>query len=321
MPDQDFFDTVHDTVSDFKAGNLNRDDYWRKMQQFHLNLRDYSTLIKNSTLERIEIDSEDLRIILKNGLKMRWLPEDIRTAPSVLVNHGEYEPTELAIISQLVRSSRIVLDVGANIGWYSLHLGRLLRESGGKVYSFEPVPQTYAELVHNIALNVFSDSIMPFNMALGEAAKMLQFYIPAFTGSVAASSRKLFPDDENRVVECPVVTLDEFIAMQQIEQVDFIKCDVEGSELFVLQGARETIAAHRPIIMIELLRKWAKAFGYHPDDIITLLRGHGYRGWYYEDTGFHEISQMSDDCMQTNFFFLHDSRHQSLLDGVQIVPL
>jgi FkbM family methyltransferase len=311
-------ESVRGSVSDFEAGKLLRDDYWRKMQQFHLNLQDYRGLVEKSILQRIEIDAEDLSIVLKNGLKMRWRPEDIRTAPSMLVNHGEYEPVELSIISQLAGSCRVVFDVGANIGWYSLHLGQQLRESQGQVYSFEPVPQTFAELTHNIEVNGCGDTVRAFNIALGEAAKSIQFYIPAFTGSVAASAHRLFPDDENRTVECQVVTLDEFVRTQQIKQVDLIKCDVEGSELFVLQGAPETIATHKPIIMLEMLRKWAKAFGYHPNDIIALLRGYGYRGWYYEDSGFHEIPEMGDDCTQTNFFFLHDSKHENLLAQVEV---
>jgi hypothetical protein len=54
-------------------------------------------------------------------------------------------------------------------------------------------------------------------------------------------------------------------------KVDFIKCDVEGAELFVYQGAKATLMQQKPIVFTEMLRKWAAKFDYHPNDIIALF--------------------------------------------------
>ena len=301
-----------DVVNDFKEGRIQRDEYWTKMQYFHLGLQSYGDLIQDGNLERIEIEAEELHIALKNGLKMIWNPKDIRTAPNMLVNHGEYEPQELTIIESLAKFCHVVFDIGANVGWYTLHLAQLLRETGGKVYAIEPVPQTFAELTRNIQLNGYSDMVHPFNLALGDSDGIAKLYIPSYSGSAAASQRQLLPDDTYQTIECQVVTLDAFVSEHQIDQLDLIKCDVEGAELFVVRGGLNTIELHKPIIMLEMLRKWARAFAYHPNDIISLLRGYGYRCWSYEGQRFKEMVEMDEDCIQTNFFFLHKPKHDNL---------
>jgi len=308
---------ISDLVDGFASGRIRRDDYWLGMQQFHLGLQEYRRLVRGDMLDHIEINAHGLRLVLKNGLRMLWNPEDLRTAPNILVNHGEYEPAERALLERLAAGCRVVFDVGANVGWYSLHFARLLREAGGKVYAFEPVPRTFATLKRNIELNDYGDTIRPWNHAFGEKDGTATFYILRFTGSVAASQRRLFPDDANEAVECAITTLDGFMAAQQIERLDLMKCDVEGAELFVLRGGLKTIDACRPVIMLELLRKWSRVYGYHPDDVIPLLRTYGYRCWSHEGKTVSEVAAIDEACAQTNFFFLHEPAHEALLAGLQ----
>ena len=72
-------------------------------------------------------------------------------------------------------------------------------------------------------------------------------------------------------VECNVRRMDDFVKDENINRIDFIKCDVEGSELFVYQGGIESIDRFKPIVFSEMLRKWSNKFGYHPNDIINLF--------------------------------------------------
>jgi hypothetical protein len=155
--------------------------------------------------------------------------------------------------------------------------------------------------------------IHAFNHGLGDTAGSVRFYVPSFTGSVAASQQVLFPDDQNEEVECLIVPLDTFVHEQGIDRVDLIKCDVEGSELLVLRGGMASIERHKPVIMLEMLRKWSRRFGYHPNDIIALLGGSGYQCWSFRDGGFTEVPSVDDACTETNFFFLHADRHKPLL--------
>ena len=113
--------------------------------------------------------------------------------------------------------------------------------------------------------------ISPFNTALGNTETSADFFIPEFTGSVAASRRRLFSEDKNTTVKCRVMKLNTFVLEKKLSAVNLIKCDVEGDELSVLQGGEETIRRFLPVIMLEMLRKWARAYSYHPNDIIAFL--------------------------------------------------
>src|SRR5690348_13745115 len=89
---------IGDIVSAYQSAAMERDDYWRAMQQRHLELREYCGLIERARLQRVEIDGSELRLVLENGLRIRWKPEDVRTAPNILINHGEYESGELSLL-------------------------------------------------------------------------------------------------------------------------------------------------------------------------------------------------------------------------------
>ena len=85
--------------------------------------------------------------------------------------------------------------------------------------------------------------------------------------------------------------------------MDFIKCDVEGAELFVFQGGVATIRTQQPVIFTEMLRKWSAAFGYHPNDIIALLADAGYHCFTVHDGRLTPFLTMDETTVETNFFF------------------
>ncbi|MBV5329624.1 MAG: FkbM family methyltransferase, partial [Chlorobium sp.] len=90
--------------------------------------------------------------------------------------------------------------------------------------------------------------------------------------------------------------------------------DVEGAELFAFQGAMKTLQRDKPIVFTEMLRKWAEKFNYHPNDIITLFSSLEYRCFYADGSNLKELAEMTDDTVETNFFFLHSGKHQQLID-------
>ena len=97
--------------------------------------------------------------------------------------------------------------------------------------------------------------------------------------------------------------------------IDFVKCDVESAELFALRGARETLVRDRPALFVELLRKWAAPFGYHPNGAIDLLEGIGYRTFVSRDAGRPaSFGRVAERTVAANYVFLHPTRHQSVID-------
>jgi hypothetical protein len=97
-------------------------------------------------------------------------------------------------------------------------------------------------------------------------------------------------------------------------QVDFIKCDVEGAELFAFEGAVAILKRDKPIVFTEMLRKWAAKFHYHPNKIFELFFSLGYRSFYTEGIALVELNEMTDETVETNFFFLHSEKHRNLID-------
>jgi FkbM family methyltransferase len=296
----------------FQGHCLARDEYWQAVQAVHLELEQYPAFIADGPVKSIEITREGITLALASGLRLGWRPSDIRTAPSVLLNNGTYEQEELDILGRILPGCTTILDIGANLGWYSLNFAQALQNRPAQIYAIEPIPSTFAQLKHNIELNGFQDVIIPVNIGLGEQATVAEFFVPKFTGSVAASRRPLFPDDTNETFQCKIDTLDNFVSKKQIAHLDLIKCDIEGAEYFALRGGAATIRDQRPVIMLEMLRKWSRTFGDHPNDIIEFLDGLGYECWAQTENSLVRFPRMEDDSPQTNFFFFNRERHREL---------
>jgi hypothetical protein len=113
-------------------------------------------------------------------------------------------------------------------------------------------------------------------------------------------------------IVCQLDTLDHFIQEHPLH-LDFIKCDVEGAELLVLQGGLEAMKKHRPFVFVELLRKWSAKFNYHPNDYLKTMRDLGYQCVVLEGSHAVLCEEVTESTVQTNYFFLHGEKHRNLL--------
>jgi len=104
-----------------------------------------------------------------------------------LVFQNEYDYNETSIVKQLIKPGSNVIDIGANFGWYSVLFSQLVGVSG-KVFSFEPIPETYEELNSNVKLNSCKN-IKTFNFALGNEERSVNFGVPEFDGSSGCVSQ------------------------------------------------------------------------------------------------------------------------------------
>jgi hypothetical protein len=134
---------------------------------------------------------------------------------------------------------------------------------------------------------------------------------------MASSMANLREDEDTVMVECEVKKLDDFVSsMLSLKRLDFIKCDVEGAELFVFKGAAETIKKYKPIIFSEMLRKWSKKFGYHPNDIINLFRSIDYECYVINNDKIEKFGYVDDDTIQTNYLFFHKEKHVDIIVNI-----
>ena len=120
-------------------------------------------------------------------------------------------------------------------------------------------------------------------------------------------------ENDIKKLDCTTDTIDLYVIKNNIKKIDFIKCDVEGSELFVFQGGIESIKKYSPVIFTEMLRKWALKFNYHPNDIINLFKNIGYNCYYSSSGSLKPIDIVTEDTIPTNFFFLHPDVHANLI--------
>ena len=281
------------------------------MLSFHQMLQEYCHLIEEDELEKIEIAASGLSVCLPNGLRFSWRPGDLRNAISHIVNGVAYEADERHMLFSMANRSKTIFDVGANVGWYAIHFGQLMARNSGHVYCFEPVLDTFDILTENVKMNALAN-VHSHNVAFGDSRSSEDFFVPEFSGSAAASMRPLFPA-ANRKVTCQVVSIDEFVAEREVEKIDFLKCDVEGSELLVMRGGVQTLERDRPVIFVEMLRKWTAKFEYHPNDTIQLLADLGYSCFYNEQNKLSSMPFMSEECEETNFYFLNPQEHESII--------
>lgn len=290
----------------YQSGALSRTELWAALKALNNSLLAYKPLLQNTDICKLGVSVGGLQVILHNGLVFTLDPEDVRQPPNIILAHGEYERGEHRVLSKLWANAGVFFDIGANIGWYSLHAAR--DNPACRIFGFEPVPETFAALNRNIAANELEHRIRVFNFGLSDQAGEQTMFRPSFSGSPAASMRELHPQEGSDSFLCRFVTLDEFFAQTGEKTLDLIKCDVEGAELFVLRGGIQTIRQSKPYIFIEILRKWSRAFGYEPNEIFAVLLDMGYGAYAVGHNSVQPISGITEETTETNFVFAHPER-------------
>lgn len=290
---------------DYQNGSITKAQFIQLMHEVHAGLFEYADFLKKTDIKKIEI-SDGLVIMTsrKADIKMICDKDDKRIAPIEILNFNNYEENDFKLVLKLIKNNFSVFDIGANFGWYSLNIAHYFPDC--KVYSFEPILRTFNYLVDNIKLNN-SKNIKLYNFGFSNEEKEIIFYYhPMESGN--ASLVNLSDSNKTEETKCLVKKMDDFIG-EIDKRVDFIKCDVEGAELLVFQGAINSIEKYKPIIFTEILRKWSKKFNYQPQDIIDLLLKIGYYCFVSNGGRLKKIDIIDDNTQETNFFFLHSEKH------------
>jgi FkbM family methyltransferase len=177
----------------------------------------------------------------------------------ILLENTFYEYRQMRAVRDMIPPGAVIVDAGANIGNHTVFFGLICRAA--MVHSFEPLRTIYPVLERNVALNGLTN-VRCHNAALGATAG--RGSLASFgSGNIAASQFNLAGGDDYTVMPLDALPLD---------RLDFLKIDVEGTQATMLEGARETLARHRPTIWIELRPAQGE---YEPGD--ALMRSLGYR--------------------------------------------
>jgi len=172
------------------------------------------------------------------------------------------------VAQNAVAPDAVVMDVGANIG---LTASVFARHTEGAVYAVEPSPLIFPHLEATVAANGAAQ-VRPLNVALGSAPGRMRFY----ADRTAAAASHLVTDAtlaRRSDIEVPVTTLDALVTLHGIDRLDLVKLDVEGFELDVLDGARQTLERLAPAVFLEFNAFTMIAFrNLNPREFLDTLR-------------------------------------------------
>lgn len=201
-----------------------------------------------------------------------------------IISNGIWEPFESRIFRKLCREGDFVLDLGANIGWYSVLAVQCVGPSG-KVISFEPDPRNINILKRNVALHDEFGVVSVMNQAVADQKGILPLYL----SDTNLGDHRLFSDAQDRAsCKVGVTTLDTFLCETDLLPT-FVKSDTQGSEARILRGAEELFSrGWRPILLLEF---WPFGLNASGDDALELwksLDGMGYTMFEVSE-GHHEL--------------------------------
>ena len=184
---------------------------------------------------------------------------------------GVNEPFTTQLIRDLIPAGGVAVDIGANIGYYTLLMARTVGPEG-RVIAFEPDAENARILRKNLEANGYSN-VTVVEAAVAEAEGVVRLHL-ADGNSV---NHRLSADEDGRAtVEIPAVTLDEWLAVHDITRVDFIKLDIEGAETRALAGMKHTFLGNPQLRMIlEFSPYNLHQCGASPDTYFGLLSAMG----------------------------------------------
>ncbi|MEJ1171023.1 FkbM family methyltransferase [Variovorax sp. CCNWLW235] len=186
---------------------------------------------------------------------------------------GIWEPLETSVITRLSRPGDFVLDIGGNIGWYSVLLSKVLGPAG-QIITFEPDPRNFAMLSRNLERVRGGAIATPLQKAVSDAEGTLKLFLsPDNLGD-----HRIFSDGTERpTIEVPTATLDAILA-DASRLPDLVKSDAQGSEARIFRGAQGLFSkGWRPIFLMEF---WPFGLTNSGDDPMWLwgqLAGMGYQ--------------------------------------------
>lgn len=188
-------------------------------------------------------------ILLENG-DYFFIPDNIDAHCIRLLLKPFQHPV---IISKFCKTGTTVIDIGANIGEWSLPMARSIGEEG-RLISFEPIPYLCDSVNKTFRINgIFHARCFPIAISnkIGNAKLFMNCGKEEIL-NIGASSIEGPPSENSTTIEVQTATLDEFISIHKVDRISFIKIDVEGHEYAVIEGAVQTLSTHRPVLTIEV---------------------------------------------------------------------
>jgi FkbM family methyltransferase len=221
---------------------------------------------------------------------------------------GCFEPNEFLFLDRLLRPGMTVVDVGANLGLYTLFAAGKVGKKG-TVLSLEPSTREFQKLRANVDLNQLTQ-VRLLQMGASnhprEADMLIADEVRSGHNTLGAFCYDTKLDRKETV---SLERLDEIVRSQAISCVDVLKIDIEGGELFALQGGAQTLNTFRPILLLEFSDPSAKAQGSSSAQVWNFLSGLGYRFYAFDEkTGLPLPASLKPAYLGENLIAVHPAR-------------
>ena len=210
-----------------------------------------------------------------NGIKILAYPK-VMTCRSLFVT-GYYEPNEFYFLKTILKPGMVFIDIGAHIGLYTLFASKLVNNNG-TVLAIEPSERDIKRLRENVILNK-SQNIRLMQVAISNSCSRRELLIAedehSGLNTIGAFAYEGVQNQGKQQVRTE--TLDKVVQKELLNRVDVIKIDVEGHELFVLEGAKETLSKFYPILLVEISDSALVHQGCSSSQVLNFLLQLGYR--------------------------------------------
>lgn len=245
------------------------------------------------------------------------------------IEDRKWEP-EAPFMKHCVREGDVCLHFGASDGRHSYLLSKAIGASG-IVHAYEASSYSYKIMARLLRWHGLKN-VVPHHAAMGASEGMMTLTVPRKRsghigrayGVVGQAGRKsseadLATSNDTEFYEEPVrtVSLDGVMAENKLDRVDFIRCDIEGSEINMIRGGRATIEKHLPGFLLEIHPfSLEQFFGSNAEEVRGYFLGLGYKGWQLNDAD----ELVFDDRIDTtrrwkDYFFIHPSKAHLLPEG------
>ncbi len=183
-----------------------------------------------------------------------------------------YEPFETEIVKEKIKKGDVVLDIGANIGYYTLIFARIVGENG-KVFAFEPDPTNFSLLKKNVEINGYKN-VELMQKAVSNKTEKIKLYL---SRDNSGDHRIYDSSDGRQSIEIESIRLDDYFKDYN-GAINFIKMDIQGAEGGVVQGMSNLLGKQKNITIItEFWPIGLKRFGVEPDECLNLLLNSGFK--------------------------------------------
>ena len=232
---------------------------------------------------------------LKIKLRLRdWIQQQIYF-------FGFYDERGILFIKSHLKSGDTFIDIGGNIGAYTLIAAKIVAKKGS-VIAFEPVSRVRNRLMENVQLNNFQQVLIE-PLAVFDSNTELELHI---SNEENFGMSSIHAHDENSGIteKVKAIRLDDYLLNNEIRQVDLIKIDIEGAELFALKGMKTTLEQFKPIVLIEISPDVLDGTQFKSEEIYAFFEAINYTPFCVrEDGSIYEFST-NNVLAYTNFVFI-----------------